>query len=193
MAESGFKYVRLASRLGGCAAACEELPCSPAIYAWFRGVRLVSEAEPDEFIRSVVDVVGAPASPTRTARLGHLHEVSLSSRSQLSPKKLDRLHQLATSSSFRAQVAELVEHATAIQTPLYVGKATDIQARTRQHLHPTSQLATRLREADIDLSECTLGYAVLEETDDDVSTEDLTLLEEILTRVCRPGFVLRPG
>ena len=185
--------MRLYRRWGGCAAACEELPCAPAIYAWFKGVRLVSDAEPDEFIRSVVDLVGAPASPTRTARLGHLHEVSLSSTSQLSPKKFDRLHQLATSSSFRSQLADLIKHATAIQTPLYVGKATDIQARTRQHLQPTSELATRLREADIDIGECTLGYAVLAETDDEVSTEALTLLEEILTRVCRPGFVLRPG
>lgn len=84
-------------------------------------------------------------------------------------------------------------HATAIQTPLYVGKATDIQMRTRQHLQPTSELAIRLREADIDISECTLGYAVLAKTDGDVSTEILTLFEEILTRVCRPGFVLRPG
>ncbi len=79
-----------------------------------------------------------------------------------------------------------------IQSPLYVGKASDIQVRTRQHLKPDSELAVRLRAAGIEISECTLGYAVVDPSPD-ASDESMTLLEEILTRICRPGFVLRPG
>lgn len=191
--QSSFRYVQLSSRRGGCDAACAELPCAPAVYAWLRSVRIAPDSEPDEFIRSVVAAVEAPAAPVRTARLGHLHEVSLSSTSQLSDLKFERLRNLANSSSFRSQLAELIEHATQIQSPLYVGKALDLQARTKQHLHPGSDLAVRLRAAGIEIGECTLAYAVLEGPSDDFSTDSLTLIEEILTRVCRPGFVLRPG
>jgi len=82
---------------------------------------------------------------------------------------------------------------SAMQAPLYVGKARKLQDRIRQHFRPLSPLTTRLREFNIPLDRCVLCYCLLDESMDALSEEALVLIEDIITRVLRPGFVLRIG
>ena len=189
--DSTFRYTSMYDALGGSSAVCDRLPTAPAVYSWFRGFNLSDELEPDDFVSAIRCLVEAPGAPVRSARLG-LHEVSLTATSELSEKKLARLAKLAQSATFRRQLVGMMTHSSMIQAALYVGKARDLQARTRQHLNPSSELACRLYAAGIEISECVLAYAVLDELDE-YSDEALTLVEDILTRICRPGFVLRPG
>ncbi len=176
--------------VGGAATACERIPTVPAVYAWFRGLRL-DHSTPEAFVTSVCDAIATRAASNHTARLGPLHKVALESASELSEAKRDRLFELSSSEDFRLYLNSLLDAAALLQAPLYVGKARDLRTRTRQHLDPSSDLSTRLQDANIVLRECTLAYIALDHVPDD--DRYLTLIEEILTRICRPGFVLRPG
>lgn len=191
-------YAALRESRGGAAGLCERLPTAPAIYAWFRTIRVPVNRGAPEFIESIIAAIEAPAAPLWTSKLGPMHSGTLESRSELSSSKELQLEQLASNERFRRYAARIVEAAAVLQAPLYVGKAADLQRRIRQHLDPMSDLSVRLRDAGIRIDDCTLAYAVVE--DDDAAegswTEDpgvLFLIEEIITRICRPGFVSRPG
>ena len=88
---------------------------------------------------------------------------------------------------------QIVETASLLQSPLYVGKADKLQRRIREHLDPMSDLCTRLREADITLNGCTLVYAIVDECPVELNHQTMILIEEIISRLCRPGFVSRIG
>lgn len=192
------QYVPVRDSPGGVSAVCERLPAAPAIYAWLRTVRICANRGAAEFTASVTAAVEAPAAPEWTSRLGPLHAVTLESRSELSRAKQDRLESLASNEAFRRYAARILEGAAVLQAPLYVGKAQDLQRRIRQHLDPMSDLSVRLREAGIRLDDCTLAYAVIEDASASAGcweedSQILLLMEELITRICRPGFVLRPG
>jgi hypothetical protein len=191
-------YVALRDSHGGATGLCERLPAAPAIYAWFRTIRVPQNRGPEEFVRSILDAIEAPAAPDWRAKLGPMHTNTLESRSELSQSKRALLETLAVNDGFRQYTARIVEAAAVLQAPLYVGKAQDLQRRTRQHLDPMSDLSVRLREAEIRIDDCTLAYAIVEdetEVADSWAVEPrvLFLIEEIITRICRPGFVARPG
>lgn len=191
-------YAPLRDSRGGSSGLCERLPAAPALYAWFRTIRVPSNRGANEFVQSILDAIEAPAAPDWRAKLGPMHTNTLESRSELSPSKRTLLDALALNEEFRHCTARMVEAAAILQAPLYVGKAQNLQRRTRQHLDPMSDLSVRLREAGIRIDDCTLAYAIVE---DEAAAHDswaiepraLYLIEEIITRICRPGFVARPG
>ncbi len=190
-------YAPLREAAGGSAGLCQRLPAAPAVYAWFRTIRVPVNRGPSEFVQSILAATEAAASPVWKARLGPMHAATLEARSELTALKRSQLERLAHNEGFRRYAARILESAASLQAPLYVGKAEDLQRRTRQHLEPMSDLCVRLRDAGIRLEDCTLVYALVEE---DTSTDSwasdsnvLLLMEEIITRICRPGFVARPG
>ena len=191
-------YAALRDSRGGGAGLCERLPEAPAVYAWFRTIRVPANRGPEMFVQSILDAIEAPAAPNWRAKLGPMHTNTLESRSELSSSKRTLLDSLALDEGFRQYTAGVVEAAAILQAPLYVGKAQDLQRRARQHLDPMSDLSVRLREAGIRIDDCTLAYALVEDeatAPDSWGTEPriLFLIEEIITRICRPGFVARPG
>lgn len=140
-------YAALRDSRGGGAGLCERLPAAPAVYAWFRTIRVPANRGPEAFVQSILDAIEAPAAPNWRAKLGPMHTNTLESRSELSPSKRTLLDTLALNEGFRQYTARIVEAAAILQAPLYVGKAQDLQRRTRQHLDPMSDLSVRLREA----------------------------------------------
>lgn len=191
--EPTFRYVRMSESLGGTSTACERLPAAPAIYAWFRSVKLSGSASSDTFVESVTSFLRQRAALDHRARLGSLHWVTLEAHSALSLPKIERLARLGQNAAFRDYLARVLDRAALLQPPLYVGKAQDLQQRIKQHLDPMSDLAVRLRAATIDIRECVLAYAVLDDAPVDTDDSMLTLVEEILCHLCRPGFSARLG
>lgn len=192
------RYIAMRDSRGGSTGLCERLPTAPAIYAWFRTIRIPFNHGPTEFVASITSAIEAPAAPLWTSKLGPMHSATLESRSSLSTSKESRLEESSLSEDFRKHTSRIIEAAAVLQAPLYVGKANDLQRRVRQHLEPMSELSVRFRDAGIRINDCTLAYAILESSDpresswvDDQSV--LTLIEEIITRICRPGFVARHG
>jgi hypothetical protein len=117
----------------------------------------------------------------------------LECRSELSERKAERLSTLVQVAAFRVFLSKIVETASLLQSPLYVGKAASLQGRIRQHLDPMSDLAVRLREVGITINGCTLGYAIVDESPVPLDDQAMFLIEEIISRLCRPGFVSRIG
>ena len=95
--------------------------------------------------------------------------------------------------AFRVFLSKVVETASLLQSPLYVGKAASLQGRIRQHLDPMSDLAVRLRNAGITINGCTLAYTIVDESPVPLDDNGMFLIEEIISRLCRPGFVSRIG
>jgi len=189
-----FTYLDFSNILGGATAACDRLPDSPAVYALFRNIKLPSPyTTASTFVTALEAAISARAAPDRSNKVGPLHKVTLECRSDLTAAKAKRLEELGHSQSFREFLASLVETASLLQAPLYVGKAEGLQGRIRQHLDPMSDLAIRLRDANISINCCTLTYAVVEQCPLDLDNQTMLLIEEIISRLCRPGFVTRIG
>ena len=47
-------YVALRESHGGASGLCERLPTAPAIYAWFRTIRVPQNRGPEEFVLGVI-------------------------------------------------------------------------------------------------------------------------------------------
>lgn len=187
-----FVYLDLGT-IGGASVAQQRLPTAGAVYAWFRAVRLGNLGDADQFVDRVLRLASARAAPDASARPDPLHLVTLESSSQLSERKREVLTALCTEQSFRTYLAHVLEQASLLQPPLYVGKAENLQSRFLQHTRPTSTLSRRLRSEGIELADCIFAYGILDVAWNRPDSETLTLVEELLTRICRPGFVLRPG
>lgn len=189
-----FKYVFFSESIGGSAGVCQRLPTEPAIYAIFREVKLPKkEAPADEFVKAVISIIEAKAAPTKKNKVGPLHQIELDSCSELSQNKTDQLSNLADCEVFRANLGAVLEKASLLQAPLYVGKADSLQSRIKQHLEPNSDLALRFREAGINIRSCILAYTVISREILKLDDKSLFLVEEIISRICRPGFVSRIG
>ncbi len=111
----------------------------------------------------------------------------------LQERKGEKLSVLVQDVAFRVFLSKVVETASLLQSPLYVGKAASLQGRIRQHLDPMSDLAVRLRNAGITINGCTLAYAIVDESPVPLDDNGMFLIEEIISRLCRPGFVSRIG
>jgi len=188
-----FRYLDFSEVVGGASAACDRLPPQPAVYAFFRNIKLPALASADDFLASVVTAVSARAARNRTDKVGPLHNITLECRSELSERKAETLSTLVQTASFRAFLSKIIKTASLLQSPLYVGKAVSLQARIKQHLEPMSDLAVRLRDADLTVNGCTLAYALVDESPVPLDDPTLFLIEEVITRLCRPGFVSRIG
>jgi hypothetical protein len=181
------------NRLGGLRMVCERLPDTAAVYAFVRDIPLPPTHDADAFVFSIEQSIGMKAAPDHTTTLGPLHHATLQSFSELSDRKASDLRELAKMESFRLIVRSVIEHAAPLQAPLYVGKAVSLQKRFSQHIEPMSALSTRLRTAGVKLEECSLLYTELQGLPETLDSGALNLIEEILTRLLRPGFVMRIG
>jgi hypothetical protein len=188
-----FQYVDFGTLVGGSRTACERLPAAPALYAWFRNVELRARFDSQDFVDTICAAIEARSAPDLASRLGPMHRVTLESKSELSESRRTLLSSLATNLEFRKYLASLLSRGSLLQAPLYVGKAQNLQARTQRHLQPMSDLAIRLRDADIDITNCILAYTIVQDVLFANDDQTLRLIEEILTRICRPGFVAKPG
>ncbi|WP_298332362.1 GIY-YIG nuclease family protein [Asticcacaulis sp.] len=99
----------------------------------------------------------------------------------------------AQSEAFRVFLVDVIASAVPLRAPLYVGQTGGLRRRIKDHLAPGSGLATRLRSADIQIENCTLAYRLMPDSDLYKDEQTLTLIEEIVTRLIRPGFVGRIG
>ena len=193
MLDPEFIRINLSEIPGGLSAACDKIPNAPGIYAFFRRIPGLSAADKKSFCDTILSTVEEHAAPDHDATCGPLHSLSLYSFSTLSETREAQLDEHAESDEFRRVVTEVFAKLPALQGPLYVGKARKLQDRIRQHFRPLSPLTTRLRQAGIPLERCVLVYCLLDENMDTLSDEALVLIEDIITRVLRPGFVLRIG
>ena len=180
-----------------------QLEQQPAIYAWYRSLRIGdSVGSPEAFIEKLQQLLSAKLSDKFSGRLGYLYEIIVQEGSGgLTKKKQRLLEEISKSLVGREKIADILESSTFLQSPLYVGKALDLRIRVGEHVTGASGLSNRLLAADILIEQCILRYRYIEEQEineillNTTGTKEsvVLLIEEILTRLSPASFVRRPG
>jgi hypothetical protein len=111
----------------------------------------------------------------------------------LGSKKEAALRAHAESEEFRRLLADILVRSSGLQSPLYVGQTGNLRRRIVQHLDPVSDLSMRLRREGITIGDCVLAYTEVPPHPMFAQTQTMTLIEDIVTRMLRPGFVGRIG
>lgn len=173
-------------------------PDASAVYAWFRDLTLspaVLDSEED-FIDTVLQLLGKPLSEKRESRIPPFYEVGLTIKpKQLSEKKERSLRHYATNENVRHEIGSALEAMIFWQVPLYIGKTKRLARRVWDHVRRETELAERLEMMGLGIQECLLAYMPI--SYGDVEETDLIpleqLVEDIITKLSTPGFVRRPG
>lgn len=193
MTDPIFTYLDI--RALGVPSAQSRIPDCGGVYAWFRNIKIPPSLSPEQFVARVIQLVSSKGAATVSGRVGPLLRTSIEAVSDLPKPKQESLRKLAVSQLFREQLSEILSASIGLQSPLYVGKARVLRTRFSQHVSMSSDLSMRLSENDIALRDCVFAYAITD-ADSWQGQEDSdpnALIEDIVTRICRPGFVLRAG
>ena len=180
--------------------ACQDaLDNVTAVYAWFLDLTLsewVLDSE-EKFVNTIMQWVDSPLSEKRETHISPFYEIGLTIKSkQLTKKKEKSLKQYAEKEDIRKEIGSALEAATFLQPPLYIGKTKNRLAdRVSEHVNRETPLWDRLEAVGLSLQNCLLVYMPVSDPDDvgpDV-TPLVQLVEDIITRLTRPGFVRRIG
>ncbi|RLA53320.1 MAG: hypothetical protein DRR42_05150 [Gammaproteobacteria bacterium] len=180
------------------------LDARPGVYAWFREFDLREfGADPNGFVRKVRELLNVNLSDTFRQKIGVVYHVTLVEQGgALTPKKVEWLERVASHEIGRKVISDALLTLSEIQSPLYVGKAVDIRSRIAQHVTGQSELAERFEEAGLQLDDCFVKIAYLDDEEVQGAAELLgsqgqesliLLIEDIITRLGPAAFVRRPG
>ena len=178
------------------------LPNITAVYAWFRDLTLSNEdlASEEKFFNTIMQWLEdpLPLSENQEADISLFYRLGITVKSEnLSEKREHSLRQYAGKENIRREIGLALEAATFLQAPLYVGKASNRLAdRVWEHVsRRKSDLWNRLEQVGLSLQDCLLVYVPILNSDDvDSNLTPLEqLIEDIITKLSRPGFVRRSG
>ena len=172
-----------------------------AVYAWFRDLTLSEQdlTSEEKFVNTIMRWLQEPLplAENQEANISLFYKLGISIKSgSLRDKKEESLRQYAENAQIRKEIGRILEAATFLQTPLYIGKATDRLAdRVWEHVNRDTDLWNRLEEVGLSLRDCLLVYVPISNFGDvDTYLTPLEqLVEDIITRLSRPGFVRRIG
>ena len=169
-----------------------------AVYAWFRDLTLSEDilASEEKFVSTIIELLGNPLSAKQEDRVGPFYKVGITAKPrELTPTKKRTLKQYAKVENTRNDIGNVLEVATLLQAPLYIGKADRLADRIWNHVNRNTALCSRIEKAGLSFQDCLLAYVPIPNPDD--TEVDLTslvqLVEDIITKLSRPGFVLRTG
>ncbi len=172
-----------------------------AVYAWIRDLTLSEEnlASEEKFINTILQWLEDPLPLTENcqADISLFYKLGITVKSENLPEeRVNSLKQYATKEIIRREIGRTLEAATFLQTPLYVGKASNrLAERVWEHVSRRSDLWSRLEQVGLSLQDCLLVYVPIPNFDDvDCDLTPLEqLIEDIITRLSRPGFVRSSG
>lgn len=200
------RYTQIATGHGRELALKEE----PAVYAWYRNLSLGDAVGSRErFLARIEAMLSSKLSLQCSGKLGYLYDLSVQEHGgPLSPRSRVTLEAIADSGDARHRLASLLELATFLQSPLYIGKTRNLRNRIAEHVSGASGLRRQLETANISMSLCVLRFRYIDEIDvqtmatrvkikhaDTLDRVDavVLLIEELLTRLSPSAFVRRPG
>jgi hypothetical protein len=191
---------------GNMAAVAERVPAGvPGIYAWFRSFNF-SEDE-NNFFDEIIVEIEKPKFYPRQGTVKPYYNVTVSSGSWMSESKKQKLKNAMKNKEFSDGLRNALNSSIVFQTPLYIGKTTDLQQRVTAHLASNSPLRSRLNEVGIDVEQTILMVVPsLPDTDLECETpsnlaEEFSqeeegmeaIYEEIFSRLFLPQFTIRLG
>ena len=169
-----------------------------AVYAWFRDLTLPDDVLTSEtkFVNTVMELFESSLSEKQEGRVGPFYEVDITAKPKnLTQAKEEALRHYAKTETIRNDIGRALRAATLLQAPLYIGKAGRLAYRIWRHVSRNTALCDRIEKAGLSLQDCLLAYVPVPNLSD-VDIEQMRLVqlvEDIITRLSRPGFVLRIG
>ena len=207
VADSKFSAVRF-SQIATGEARSLVLKELPAVYAWYRSLELAAAtASEGTFLAAIEGLLSAKLSDKFSGCLGYLYEVTVQeSGGSLGERNHLLLEQISRDPRSRVHLASILQAATYLQAPLYVGKALNLRQRIGEHVTGASGLLQRLNEAALPMESCVLRYQYVNGEDvaaiaaatesgpgESAANAVAILVEELLTRLSPSAFVRRPG
>ena len=177
------------------------LPDDAAVYAWFRDLTLPEDviASEKRFVDAITILLDESSSETRPfsvrreGRVPPFYNVGITvTPGSLTPTKSQALQHYAKTESLRQEIGDILSAMTFWQPPLYIGKSDNLANRIWQHVSRETELGNRLEEVGLSLNQCVLAYLSISNAADG-ATPLVQLVEDIITRLSSPGFVLRIG
>lgn len=191
-AKAGIFILNLRAFDGGTAAAIERIPLYTAgIYAWYHSFDYPDN--PEAFYEKLMEDVSRKKFIDRTATVPPHLAVTIASHATFSDAKKEPLKTALQSEAFRSDLKQALAYSVLFQTPLYIGKASDLRQRIQQHMEPDSPLRLRLHSVGIDIKKCTLVFIPTAATLNSVPTELEFIYEEIFSRLFNPHFTIKYG
>lgn len=178
------------------------LPNITAVYAWFRDLTLSNEVldSEEKFVDTIMQWLEdpLPLSENQEVDISIFYKLGITINSEDFPEKREHsLRQYAAKENIRKEIGDVLEAATFLQAPLYIGKASNrLAERVWEHVsRRNGKLWDRLEQAGLSLQDCLLVYVPISNFDDvDSNLTPLEqLVEDIITRLSRPGFVRHSG
>lgn len=169
------------------------IPESPGVYAWFKQIML-DETNEENFVASVRDILEYQSwdveMQTSPGKCGpYSVEIHLKPHAPgLSESKQKIAEQLAKDQQQRAIMKRLVQEASVLQAPLYVGKSQNLSRRISQHLKGQSDFSKKLVHA-VHPSQLIVAY--IETKDLMVKAEEL--MEVLVGITASPRYAKRIG
>jgi hypothetical protein len=210
LGENAFLYDL--SKMRGVSAILNRIPNNMSgVYAWYRNFQLDPSAidNSDVFISSILAELEKPHCATRDTFFPPSYRVIIKPETIFSEHKQKALKYYANNSHFRELLITLLTNCLLFQQPLYIGKASNLKNRIRNHLGVESVLRERLKDAEHDLEQCRLLILGCSENLNYCSAEDIeaeqnnesefsqlepeALIEDILSRLFLPSFTINYG
>lgn len=177
------------------------------IYSFFRGFQLPSA--PEELKQEIFRLVSAPKFEPRNGVISPYFGVTIRSHTSISAAKHVQMEKALEADEFRSAIRVALMWNLFFQTPLYIGKSTDLRSRLSEHLAGRSLLKERLATADINIDTTSIllipvplynpitsdSKANSNDGSVDVhhSIDAEALFEEVFSRLFSPGFSVRLG
>lgn len=188
---------------GNTAAILDRIPPETSgMYAWFRCYDFSDDDQ--QFFDQLLAEIEKPKFYPRSGNVRPYYGVKIESRSYISEVKRQQLRSAFTRQSFVKDLRDALKTSLLFQTPLYIGKASDLKRRIEQHLSPASELRARLSAVSTEIEETLLLMIPAEATEfeqadcsdvENSQDEDPleSLYEEVFSRLFLPQFTIRLG
>ncbi len=169
-------------------------PETSGVYAWYQA--FVFRQNTDEFCEDLLNSILTKKFADRSNTIGPTHRVTLSSDPSITNSKKELLLRVIKEPGFREHLNAALALNVYLQSPLYIGRATNLRVRIAQHLREGSPLKTRLASIQVDLRSSSLLYMPLPKISQEVKTENMdgdwdVLFEDIFSRLFEPRFTIR--
>lgn len=204
----GIILINLA-KIRGVQAVCNRVPSQPGVYAWFQNHHppIAATSTAKEFADYLIDQATREHCLPRRGRIAPLYDVQLRSAKQFEKQKRESLLALCASEAFRNAITTVLQTAIFFQQPLYVGKASHLPSRIRQHVATGSPLRQRLEAVGIEIERLLLICMPVEdfaanETESGPDTESADadallpaelVVEDLFSKLFHPLFTARYG
>jgi hypothetical protein len=210
LGENAFLYDL--SKIRGVSAILNRIPNNMSgVYAWYRNFKIDDSAisNPEVFVSNILQELYKPHCVTRETRLPPSYRLIVKPETIFSEHKQKALKYYANNYQFRELFITLLNNCLLFQQPLYIGKASNLKNRIRNHLGVESVLRERLKDAEHNLEQCRLLILGFSENLNYCSSEDIeaeqnnesefaqlepeALIEDILSRLFLPSFTINYG